>query len=82
MPTLRVLHPDGTETEHSFEGELSIGRQAGNGLALPDGGVSRRHALLHQVAEVLSLVISVAQIAAQSQRAGGVLAEETHRHLW
>ncbi|HET9449949.1 MAG TPA: FHA domain-containing protein, partial [Aggregicoccus sp.] len=46
MPTLVVLHPDGTETEHPFEGELSIGRQEGGDLVLPDGGVSRRHALL------------------------------------
>ncbi|MBF5041157.1 FHA domain-containing protein [Aggregicoccus sp. 17bor-14] len=46
MPTLLVTHPDGTQTEHPFEGELRIGRQEGNDLVLADGGVSRRHALL------------------------------------
>src|SRR5215218_8684836 len=31
MPTLLVLHPDGTETEHRFDGTLSIGRHEANG---------------------------------------------------
>lgn len=44
MPTLIVLHPDGTESEHELAGELKIGRQDGNELVLTEGGVSRKHA--------------------------------------
>jgi len=44
MPTLIVLHPDGTESEHELAGELRIGRQDGNELVLTEGGVSRKHA--------------------------------------
>jgi pSer/pThr/pTyr-binding forkhead associated (FHA) protein/tetratricopeptide (TPR) repeat protein len=44
MPTLIVLHPDGTESEHELAGELKIGRQDGNDLVLTEGGVSRKHA--------------------------------------
>ena len=44
MPTLIVLHPDGTESEHELSGELKIGRQEGNELVLTEGGVSRKHA--------------------------------------
>ncbi|SEN08716.1 FHA domain-containing protein [Stigmatella aurantiaca] len=44
MPTLIVRHPDGTETEHEFSGELKIGRHDSNDLPLTEGGVSRQHA--------------------------------------
>jgi pSer/pThr/pTyr-binding forkhead associated (FHA) protein/tetratricopeptide (TPR) repeat protein len=44
MPTLVVRHPDGSETEHTLSGELTIGRQEGNDLILTEGGVSRQHA--------------------------------------
>jgi ABC transport system ATP-binding/permease protein len=44
VPTLIVRHPDGTETEHEFSGELKIGRQESNDLSLTEGGVSRQHA--------------------------------------
>src|SRR3954447_9906814 len=44
MPTLVIRSPDGTEREQQFDGELTIGRQDGNGLVLTEGGVSRKHA--------------------------------------
>ncbi|MDC0708322.1 FHA domain-containing protein [Stigmatella sp. ncwal1] len=44
MPTLIVRHPDGSETEHEFSGELKIGRHDSNDLLLTEGGVSRQHA--------------------------------------
>jgi ABC transport system ATP-binding/permease protein len=44
VPTLIVRHPDGTETEHEFSGELKIGRHESNALSLTEGGVSRQHA--------------------------------------
>src|SRR5690242_12800017 len=44
MPTLVILHPDGSESEHEFSSELKVGRQEGtNDLVLAEGGVSRRH---------------------------------------
>ena len=34
MPTLVIRSPDGTEREQQFDGELTIGRQDGNGLVI------------------------------------------------
>lgn len=44
MPTLVIRHPDGSETEETLGGQLTIGRAEGNDLILTEGGVSRKHA--------------------------------------
>ncbi len=44
MPTLVIRHPDGSETEHPLEAELTLGRADGNDVKLAEGGVSRKHA--------------------------------------
>ena len=44
MATLVVRYPDGRTEEHPLEGSVTVGRAEGNGLVLPEGGVSRRHA--------------------------------------
>lgn len=43
MPTLVIRSPDGTEQEHEFAEQLTIGRAVGNDLVLAEGGVSRTH---------------------------------------
>ncbi|WNG38090.1 FHA domain-containing protein [Archangium violaceum] len=49
MPILVVRHPDGSESEHEFSGELKVGRQEGtNDLILAEGGVSRRHSRFYE----------------------------------
>lgn len=44
MATLIFITPDGSQQEYELTGELSVGREAGNDIVLPEGGLSRKHA--------------------------------------
>ena len=44
MPTLVIKNPDESLHEQDIGAELTVGRGAGNGLVLSEGGVSRKHA--------------------------------------
>lgn len=43
MATLTFLTPDGAENQFELSGELSVGREVGNDVVLPEGGLSRKH---------------------------------------
>jgi pSer/pThr/pTyr-binding forkhead associated (FHA) protein len=43
MATLTFFLPDGTESPFTLSGELSVGREVGNDVVLPEGGLSRKH---------------------------------------
>ena len=44
MATLTFFPPDGHESKFELVGELSVGREDGNDVVLPEGGLSRKHA--------------------------------------
>ncbi len=44
MATLTFFPPDGQESKFELVGELSVGREDGNDVVLPEGGLSRKHA--------------------------------------
>jgi pSer/pThr/pTyr-binding forkhead associated (FHA) protein len=44
MATLTFTAPDGNDSQFELAGELTVGREAGNDVVLPEGGLSRKHA--------------------------------------
>ena len=48
MATLTFLTPDGAENQFELAGELKVGREAGNDVVLPEGGLSRNHCRFYE----------------------------------
>ncbi|MBS2031559.1 MAG: FHA domain-containing protein [Deltaproteobacteria bacterium] len=48
MATLTFLTPDGAENQFELAGELKVGREQGNDVVLPEGGLSRNHCRFYE----------------------------------
>lgn len=48
MATLTFVLPDGTESPFTLAGELTVGREEGNDVVLPEGGLSRKHCRFYE----------------------------------